>query len=373
MAALHVIGIDFKLWLAVHFRFFGKQQRLVHLIAIGLLRFTPHQDLALKNAARLPRQNCLAGLPTGAIRRRMIQRRGGIHQRAACGQLRRVHVAGCFRPGQRRMDFHARKPGTSRNRHGIITRLGRDAGMDHGKMKRRITFGLCAAMGQHRAFRQINFKNRIVQILRAATYGRFQQSQRRASAKADQMAWMKGKRAARINGDGKQFQMPAIHAGRHIQQQPIFKHQRIQRGHGVFGLRRQGAQHPFQRTQMLRHRRRAIAKPSQHRKISAKPAIHKHRPRRAARRRQRQRAFNRGQRLSKTRLRYGRQIGVFPSLNAPRREATRRHMGRCIRAQRCQPRQPRTRQMILEALIAREETRRAWLRHGCHAAAWMAP
>ena len=44
-----------------------------------------------------------------------------------------------------------------------------------------------------------------------------------------------------------------------------------------------------------------------------------------------------------------------------------------LRPQRRQPRQPRARQMVLEALIAREEACRAWLWCRCHAAAWMAP
>ena len=187
------------------------------------------------------------------------------------------------------------------------------------------------------------------------------------------MARVESKGPARINGDGKQFQMSGIHTRRHIQEQAIFEHQRIQRRHGMFGQRRQRAQHAFQRIQMLRDRSRAIGKPIQRRKISAKAPIHKYCPRRAARLRQRQCSGDRREWLSKTRLRDRRKVRVFPSLNTPCREAARRHMRCRIRTQRRKPGQPRPRQMILEALIAREEACRAWLWCRCHAAAWMAP
>ena len=141
----------------------------------------------------------------------------------------------------------------------------------------------------------------------------------------------------------------------------------------MIGQGRQRPQHAFQRIQMLRDRSRAIGKPVQRRKISAKAPINKHGAGRCARLWQRQRARNGGQRLGKTRLRHGRKVCVFPSLNTPCRKTTRRDMRRRIVTQRGKPRQPRPRQMILEALIAREEACRAWLWCRCHAAAWMAP
>ena len=321
--------------------------------------FAPHQDFALKHAARLTREHSLAGLPAGTIRRRVIQRRGSIHHRPACRQLGAIHVAGCLRPRQRGMDFHARKPRTGGNRHGVITRISRNACMDHGKMKGAFAFLLRAPMREHRAFRQINLKHWIVQILRAATHRGFQQSQFSTRAKADHVARMESEGAAGINGDGKQFQMPGIHTRRHIQQQAIFEHQRIQRRHGMFGQRRQRAQHAFQCIQMLRDRSRAIGKPAQRRKISAKAPIYKHCPCRATRLWQRQRAGNGRQRLGKTSLRDRRKVRVFPSLHPPCRKTARRHMRRCIVTQRRKPRQARPRQMILETVIAREETCRA--------------
>ncbi|NBP25868.1 MAG: hypothetical protein EBU81_15260, partial [Proteobacteria bacterium] len=124
--------------------------------------------------------------------------------------------------------------------------------MDYGKMKRRIAFTLRAAMSQHGTFSEVNFKHRIMQILRAATHGRFQQGQLCASTKPDYMARVKSEGATRIDGNGEQFQMPTIHTRRHIQEQPIFKHQRVQRCHRVVNHRRQGTEHPFQHIQMLR-------------------------------------------------------------------------------------------------------------------------
>jgi hypothetical protein len=59
MAALHVVGVDLELRLAVDLGVLAQQQRLVHLVAVGLLRHLMHVDLALEHAARRPASTVL--------------------------------------------------------------------------------------------------------------------------------------------------------------------------------------------------------------------------------------------------------------------------------------------------------------------------
>ena len=62
VAALHIVGEDFEFRLGIDLRVRRQQQRLVHLVAVGLLRIRAHLDLALKHAARPAGQHVFHGL-----------------------------------------------------------------------------------------------------------------------------------------------------------------------------------------------------------------------------------------------------------------------------------------------------------------------
>src|SRR6476646_7561766 len=57
--ALHVVGEDLELRLGVDVRRVGKQQRLVRLLAVRLLRDRPDVDLPVEHAVRPPVENAL--------------------------------------------------------------------------------------------------------------------------------------------------------------------------------------------------------------------------------------------------------------------------------------------------------------------------
>jgi len=59
VAALHVVGKDFQLRLAIDFRVRRQQQRLVHLVAVGFLGISSDLDLTLKHTARAAGEDVL--------------------------------------------------------------------------------------------------------------------------------------------------------------------------------------------------------------------------------------------------------------------------------------------------------------------------
>ena len=68
MAAHHVVGEDLKLGLGIELRRLREQQRLRHLLAVGLLRVGRDDDLALEHAARLVVEHGLEQLAARATR-----------------------------------------------------------------------------------------------------------------------------------------------------------------------------------------------------------------------------------------------------------------------------------------------------------------
>src|SRR5512135_1685778 len=72
MAADHVVGENLKLGFRVELRRLREQQRLRHLLAVGLLRIGRDDDLALENTARLAVENRLEQLAAGATRHGML-------------------------------------------------------------------------------------------------------------------------------------------------------------------------------------------------------------------------------------------------------------------------------------------------------------
>ena len=98
MAAHHVVGEDFELRLRIELRRLGEQQRLRHLLAVGLLRVGSDDDLALKHAARLSVHHDLEQLAARAARHGMLDQKGGVgmltpaHQKGA-GNIERRALA----------------------------------------------------------------------------------------------------------------------------------------------------------------------------------------------------------------------------------------------------------------------------------------
>ena len=72
MPAHDIVGIDLELGLGVELRIRRQHQRLGHLLAIGLLRIGPHDDLALEHAACATIQNALEQLAAFAAGHRVI-------------------------------------------------------------------------------------------------------------------------------------------------------------------------------------------------------------------------------------------------------------------------------------------------------------
>src|SRR6185503_7030251 len=75
MCALDVIRKDFKLRLGIDARFRRKQEILVGLLRVGLLRAMSHENLAVENRSRFAVENALVKLMTGAPRLAMIDDR----------------------------------------------------------------------------------------------------------------------------------------------------------------------------------------------------------------------------------------------------------------------------------------------------------
>ena len=105
MAAFDVVGENLQLRLGIDFGVGRQQQRLVHLVAVGLLRIARDLDLALEHAARPAGQHVLHRLagraagavwPTTVVKSRMLRagqdlRRVEMRDRAGAGQFR-VHL-----------------------------------------------------------------------------------------------------------------------------------------------------------------------------------------------------------------------------------------------------------------------------------------
>src|SRR3546814_19493986 len=70
VAALHVVGVDLQLRLAVDLRLPRQEERPVELIAVGALGVRTDDDLALEDAAGALVEHALVDLPAGAVRHR---------------------------------------------------------------------------------------------------------------------------------------------------------------------------------------------------------------------------------------------------------------------------------------------------------------
>ncbi len=113
VAADHVVGENLKLGLGIELGRLRQQQRLRHLLAVGLLRAGRNDDLALEHAARLVVEHGLEQLAAGAMRAR--DARPGASCRNAAGrasETRRRYRA----PSLRRRIAHRSGCGRARRR-----------------------------------------------------------------------------------------------------------------------------------------------------------------------------------------------------------------------------------------------------------------
>ena len=210
VAALHVVGEDLELRLAVDLGLRRQQQRLVHLIAVGLLRAARDLDLALKHAARPAGQDVLHRLPRGAVRRVVRDDGGEVGVLHAAQQLRAVQMQSAPGAGQARMDLGAaitRRRGSARNCHRCrVRRLAHRASTDG----RRLRFVLQPHMGQHGILAHLRSRrpdcadsSRRRTTFRPASGARL--------AQPDHMARMESDRAARrIRADADKLHEPGI-------------------------------------------------------------------------------------------------------------------------------------------------------------------
>ena len=114
VAAHHVVGEDLELGLGIELGRLGEQERLGHLLAVGLLRVGRDDDLALEHAARLAVEHGLEQLAAGAAGHGMLdeqrgvamlapaheQGAGDVERRAFAGETRIGLAAGDARPGR---------------------------------------------------------------------------------------------------------------------------------------------------------------------------------------------------------------------------------------------------------------------------------
>src|SRR5687767_8731181 len=76
MGALHIIGINLELGVRVYERLFGKNQILVRLFRIGLLRIETNDDPSIENTTGLSVENTFIQLVAVAVRFGMVN--GGV-------------------------------------------------------------------------------------------------------------------------------------------------------------------------------------------------------------------------------------------------------------------------------------------------------
>ena len=120
MAAFHVVGENLEFRLGIDLGVGRQQQRLVHLIAVGLLRCAGDLDLALEHAARAAGQHVLHRLARGAVRRVWPTT---VVKSACCDagqELRGVQMRDRAGAAQRGVDLGARQAGAEVQREAVV-------------------------------------------------------------------------------------------------------------------------------------------------------------------------------------------------------------------------------------------------------------
>src|SRR6478672_628933 len=124
VAAHHVIGEDLKLRLRVELSRLGEQQRLRHLLAVGLLRAGRDDNLALEHAARLVVEHGLEQLAARAARNAMLDEQSRVAMLMAAHQKRSRHVEGRSLAGKGGIDLAAGERSSGRELEGLVVRIG---------------------------------------------------------------------------------------------------------------------------------------------------------------------------------------------------------------------------------------------------------
>ena len=94
--ALHVIGVNLQLRLRVHGRFIGKEEVLVRLFGVGLLRDLLHKNPAMENAFRFVVENAVEIFMAGAVRLRVLDDHVMVGELFALGQTHARGIKGEF-------------------------------------------------------------------------------------------------------------------------------------------------------------------------------------------------------------------------------------------------------------------------------------
>ena len=124
MAADHVVGEDLELRLGIELGRLGEQQRLRHLLAVGLLRAGRDDDLALEHAARLVVEHALEQLAARAARHAMIDHQRRVAMLLAAHQERAGDVERPPFAGEGRIDLAAGERGSGRELEGLVVGVG---------------------------------------------------------------------------------------------------------------------------------------------------------------------------------------------------------------------------------------------------------
>ena len=117
--ALHVVGVDLELGLGQELRIPVEEERLADLVAVGLLRPRPHQDLALEHAHGSVAQDLLEHLPALAAGRAVDHEHGVVVVELAVAHRRARDVRHGVRALQVDHALVAREPPVGRQREGL--------------------------------------------------------------------------------------------------------------------------------------------------------------------------------------------------------------------------------------------------------------
>src|SRR5512143_2728509 len=142
MAAHHVVGEDLKLGLGIEFGRLGEQERLGHLLAVGLLRVGRDDALALENAARLAVEHGLEQLAAGAMRHGMLDEERGVAMLAAAQEERAGNVERRAFAGKARESLAAHDAPAGREVEGVVARVSPDLDKSGAEMYGVVPFPL---------------------------------------------------------------------------------------------------------------------------------------------------------------------------------------------------------------------------------------
>ena len=231
VAAFHVVGINLELRLAVDLGVAAEQQRLVHLIAVGLLRDPRDLDPALEHAAGAVGQHVLDRLARSATGRVVRDHGGDVAMLLAAEELRAVQVHRGVGAEQAGVDLGASEPAPERQHEGVVHPALGDLGEACLNVKRVGGFLLQPDMDQLGTIADHDLGDRVVQI-DALAARHLDHRQAGAGLEVDAVARMERDRAMVVEPDREQHDGTGIHTLGHVQTQPVIGQHRVERHHG---------------------------------------------------------------------------------------------------------------------------------------------